>query len=87
VLFFGLSSVNGDIPNPGSQSKLMYFWEQLWFENGNNTENKVRTVTGKNPRTLVEHLQIHPVHPFFLFDRASGFLRNYNICCIFTLNN
>jgi hypothetical protein len=59
VLLLGVSSVNSDIPNPGSYCKRTCYCEGHRFENGNIIENKLCIVTGKILNIRMEQLQIH----------------------------
>jgi hypothetical protein len=51
-LLLGVSTVNGYIRNPSSNSELTSYWKADSFENGNIIENKLCTVTGKIPGIL-----------------------------------
>lgn len=57
VCYLGSACVNGDIPSPGNCSHWMYFLEEPWLKS-DNVENKMCSVRGKNPRIVVEQLQM-----------------------------
>jgi hypothetical protein len=59
-LLFGISGVNGDIPNTGTYRNRTCYWEGPWFEDKSITHNKLHAVTDNIQRIMIECLQIRP---------------------------